>query len=234
MLPVTEKAFSQTVVAMAQALGWTVWRTWDSRHSPAGEPDLRMAHPVQKRQVWAELKTDKGKVTEPQQTALDVLRESGAEAYLWRPAMMDELRPLGMPSLDQADPPQAHENGVGPEADVPEPPNEDPGAATRSAVPKWLDAHKDEVLALVNQKGVTVAARQFGIKPGAIHDWRMRRGHPKFLKRSANSPGEPKAPKVPPPPGPGPERDINYWKGKYEGIVEGIKLTMGARSGASS
>ena len=41
----TEKGFSQAVVDYAHTQGWTVWRTYDSRHSPAGEPDLRMVRP---------------------------------------------------------------------------------------------------------------------------------------------------------------------------------------------
>jgi len=94
MTLVTEKAFQQTVRAMAVALGWTVFCTYDSRRSPEGEPDLRMVHPKQRRVIWAELKSNVGKTTPLQEQALETLREAGAEVFLWRPAMMDAIEKI--------------------------------------------------------------------------------------------------------------------------------------------
>jgi hypothetical protein len=87
---VTEKQFSQQVVGIAHLLGWTVFRTWSSRHSPAGEPDLRLIRPP--RVIFAELKREKGKATALQEEALDLLRQCpGVEVALWRPSDWDNI-----------------------------------------------------------------------------------------------------------------------------------------------
>ena len=87
---VNEKEFSQAVVEYAEASHWLVFRTWSSIHSPAGEPDLRMVRPP--RVIFAELKREKGKVSEKQQEALELLRQCpGVETYLWRPSCWDEI-----------------------------------------------------------------------------------------------------------------------------------------------
>ena len=65
----TEKDFQAAVRDYAQLRGWRVFCTWDSRHSPAGEPDLRMARPP--RVVFAELKTATGKVSDTQEHVLE-------------------------------------------------------------------------------------------------------------------------------------------------------------------
>ena len=82
---ISESDFAQSVVEYARATGWLVWRTWNSKHSPAGEPDLRLVHPGQKRVIWAELKSSKGKLTPMQEQAIETLQVAGAEAYLWYP-----------------------------------------------------------------------------------------------------------------------------------------------------
>ena len=89
-LPVSEKDFAQAVVEYAQAWGWTVWRTWNSKHSPAGEPDLRMVRPP--RVIFAELKSETGKLTTKQAEAVALLRECpGTWCYVWRPSDWDEI-----------------------------------------------------------------------------------------------------------------------------------------------
>lgn len=82
--PQPERSFADQVVQAAQLLGWRVYRTWNSQHSPAGFPDLVLVR--RPRVVFAELKRqDKGPTTD--QTAwLEDLRASGQEAYLWRPS----------------------------------------------------------------------------------------------------------------------------------------------------
>ena len=86
----SEKDFQQAVRDLAALLGWTVWCTWDSRRSPAGEPDLRMVRPP--RVVLVELKRDDGKVTPKQYEALELYRRCpGVETYLWRPSDWDEI-----------------------------------------------------------------------------------------------------------------------------------------------
>ena len=82
---VSEKGFQQAVRDLAVLLGWTVWCTWDSRHSPAGEPDLRMVRPP--RFIAAELKAERGRLTRLQRQARALLeRCPGVEYYLWRPS----------------------------------------------------------------------------------------------------------------------------------------------------
>lgn len=75
----------------AQLLGWLVYTTWSSMHSPAGYPDLTLVHPEQRRVIWAELKVQHGRVTPDQERWLTALRQAGQEAYLWRPADLDRI-----------------------------------------------------------------------------------------------------------------------------------------------
>ena len=91
-LGISEKEFAQAVVELAEALGWMVWRTWVSLHSPKGEPDLRMVNVDQRRVVWAEVKSDKGKLTAAQAEAILTLRSSGAEVYVWRPGDWEKIQ----------------------------------------------------------------------------------------------------------------------------------------------
>jgi hypothetical protein len=96
---VTEKELRETLVRAARNFGWRVYFTWSSMHSPAGFPDLCMVKGD--RLVFAELKTEKGKVTPEQQAWLDALEACrlGAqervtqghapEVYVWRPADLD-------------------------------------------------------------------------------------------------------------------------------------------------
>ena len=83
-----EKQFSQSVVDLAHTLGWKVYRTWSSIHSPAGYPDLFMVHEETKRAIAAELKVrDKrgrmGDLTAEQYEWLMLLQEAGINSYLW-------------------------------------------------------------------------------------------------------------------------------------------------------
>ncbi len=82
---ISERDFAQSVVEMAQALHWMVFRTWNSKHSPEGEPDLRMVRPP--RLIFAELKREGAIPTLKQAEALDLLGQCpGLEVYLWRPS----------------------------------------------------------------------------------------------------------------------------------------------------
>lgn len=63
------------------------YHTHDSRDSPAGFPDVMILMPRRKRVIVAELKTEKGKVTEAQQKWLDAYAAVNPEGtYLWRPS----------------------------------------------------------------------------------------------------------------------------------------------------
>jgi VRR-NUC domain-containing protein len=85
----TERELRQSIVRAAREFGWRVYFTWSSMHSPAGFPDLCMVRGD--RLLFAELKTDKGKVTPDQQAWVDELRASGrCEVHLWRPADIED------------------------------------------------------------------------------------------------------------------------------------------------
>jgi len=84
----SEKELSQLVADFAESLGWFVYRTWNSRNSPSGFPDIVAVETNtggrQARIICAELKTERGELTEAQARWLDGLHNTGVEAYLWR------------------------------------------------------------------------------------------------------------------------------------------------------
>lgn len=85
---ITERDFQQQVVTLARVCGWRVYYTTDSRRSPFGFPDLCMVRPP--RLIFAELKTERGKLTPQQIEWLDDLhRVPGIEVFQWRPSDFD-------------------------------------------------------------------------------------------------------------------------------------------------
>tara|TARA_Y100000593_G_scaffold10345_1_gene18709 strand:- start:1186 stop:1506 length:321 start_codon:yes stop_codon:yes gene_type:complete len=86
----TETTFLNWVVELAEAGRWLVYHTHDSRRSQPGFPDLTLAKGS--RTIFAELKTEKGKVRPAQQLWLNELRKNKhLEVYLWRPSDIDEI-----------------------------------------------------------------------------------------------------------------------------------------------
>ena len=71
--PMTEKQLSQTIVDAARDCGWLVYRTFNSRYSPAGYPDLHLIRNGE--QMFMELKSAKGKTTPKQDEWLAALKE---------------------------------------------------------------------------------------------------------------------------------------------------------------
>ena len=87
---ITEKQWMAQVVELAGIFGWDHYHPWLSIHSPRGWPDLALCRPP--RLVLAELKSEKGKVSEAQDRWMDLLREcAGVEVYLWRPSDIDDV-----------------------------------------------------------------------------------------------------------------------------------------------
>src|SRR4051794_25194224 len=81
---VTEKDFQGEVLRAAQLLKWRGYHTLDSRGSAAGFPDVVAVRGT--RLIMAELKREKGTVTDAQQAWLDDLaRVETLETFLWRP-----------------------------------------------------------------------------------------------------------------------------------------------------
>lgn len=79
----TEAAWQAEVVRTARALGFLVYHTYDSRRSDKGFPDLTMVR--RDRVLFAELKTQKGRIRPEQRVWLDRLAAGPGEVYLWRP-----------------------------------------------------------------------------------------------------------------------------------------------------
>lgn len=96
--PPSEAEWQAQVVQLANMGGWRhmhVRRTigkgnrWTTGTSVAGWPDLTLWKAD--RLIFAELKTDKGKVTADQRAILDSLEAAGADVYVWRPSDADHV-----------------------------------------------------------------------------------------------------------------------------------------------
>ena len=86
----TEDTFQTSVIQIAKDTGWMLFHDYDSRRSTAGFPDLVMTRDG--RTIFAELKSQKGRVKAAQQEWLDALdKTEGLEVFLWRPSDMDEV-----------------------------------------------------------------------------------------------------------------------------------------------
>ena len=85
-LVVTEKDFEQQVHDLARRLGWKYYHTYRSKFSEPGFPDCVMVRG--KRIIFAELKSENGKVSGAQQEWLEAL-SNVKPTYLWRPSDFD-------------------------------------------------------------------------------------------------------------------------------------------------
>jgi hypothetical protein len=88
----SEREFRAHVVQMAEDRGWTVYWTWNSKHSPAGFPDLVLLKG--KRMLCIELKTVSGQLDRAgrQQAWLEALgRVTLVESDVWRPTDEDKI-----------------------------------------------------------------------------------------------------------------------------------------------
>jgi len=97
---ISEKAFTAQIIALAR---WYKWRTAHFR--PGKTQRGRWVTPVQgdgagffdlvlvkrPRVIFAELKTERGKLSEQQKKWFDETAMGVAETYLWRPRDIDEI-----------------------------------------------------------------------------------------------------------------------------------------------
>ena len=93
---VTEKQLQANVIQCAKLYGWLVFHAYDSRRSEPGFPDLVLAHPCG-RLLFAELKTERGKLSAAQEAWLETLvmvtrvtwrygaPDGAVGVYVWRP-----------------------------------------------------------------------------------------------------------------------------------------------------
>lgn len=95
----TEQAFQAQVVAYARLMGWTVWHDVATNapracrqckaplnlpRNDAGFPDLVLVR--RPRVVWAELKSERGKLTDDQADWIRTLRACGQDVHVWKPS----------------------------------------------------------------------------------------------------------------------------------------------------
>lgn len=80
----TEKQLLELVTQLAQWLGLLAYHTRDSRGSQAGFPDLVLAG--KGGVIFAELKSDRGRLTGAQQEWRYTLLAAGCQWQQWRPA----------------------------------------------------------------------------------------------------------------------------------------------------
>lgn len=81
---ISEKAWQAQVLQIAHLHGWFSYHPYDSRRSNPGFPDLTLVRDT--RLVFAELKTQKGRIRPEQRDWHDRLARTGVETYLWRPS----------------------------------------------------------------------------------------------------------------------------------------------------
>ena len=88
-----EKDFQERVCHLARLYQWRIYSVPDSRRvSMSGYPDLTMWNIQQKRLIFAELKREKGRISESQKIVLEELKTLvHCEVYLWRPSDWDSI-----------------------------------------------------------------------------------------------------------------------------------------------
>ncbi len=88
---VSEDAFHNSLIELAERYGWKRYHTHNSRRSVAGFPDEVLVR--LQRVIFAELKTEIGKESKAQTEWRKALEAVGGnvEAYLWRPSMWSEI-----------------------------------------------------------------------------------------------------------------------------------------------
>lgn len=79
----TERQLQDAIIQLAQLRGWLVYHPYDSRRSTPGYPDLTLVRGH--RLIFAELKSETGRLSHDQRVWLERLDQTPAEVYLWKP-----------------------------------------------------------------------------------------------------------------------------------------------------
>ena len=86
----TEKQFEAQVKDLAKMFGWRYYHPFLSKWSERGWPDVVLLRDG--RLILAELKSEKGKLTEHQARWLWALRKvPGIRVYVWRPRHIEKI-----------------------------------------------------------------------------------------------------------------------------------------------
>jgi len=97
--PTSEAAFQSQVVELARLHGWLVQHTRPAKvgdrwltpiQGQPGFPDLVLAH-HRRGVLFAELKTEKGRLSPAQRLWRDTLIDAGASWHLWRPSDFKQI-----------------------------------------------------------------------------------------------------------------------------------------------
>ena len=98
-----EKDLQECVRLACRVRRLPIYHTWDSRRSEPGFPDCVIVLPAEV--IFAELKTQKGRVSTDQRRWLNDLHGARARCYLWRPShwLSDSIQKV----LDGGDDPTA-------------------------------------------------------------------------------------------------------------------------------
>lgn len=87
-----EEAFRQQVRKIARMYGWTLmYHTHSSVRSDPGFPDEVLLNKTQKRVLFIEFKSEKGRVRPAQKEWIEALQLCGQEAAIWRPSDMEQI-----------------------------------------------------------------------------------------------------------------------------------------------
>ena len=101
----SERLFQQQIIDLANMYGWAVHHVppmrYNSGRNPlannwgtgglAGMPDLTLISLRGMGIVYAELKTNTGKLSAHQVKVLSLLHRNGGEVYVWRPRDIDKI-----------------------------------------------------------------------------------------------------------------------------------------------
>ena len=101
---ISEKVWQAEVMDMAIRHGWIAYHCFDSRRSEPGFPDLVLAHPAHGI-IFAELKTNRGKLTDDQEFWLGFLAAAASvrkiATQVWRPGNMDSVVEILMHGIEE-------------------------------------------------------------------------------------------------------------------------------------
>jgi hypothetical protein len=91
---ITEKEWQGLIRQTARAYGWDCYHTQFSFRSDIGYPDLHLWHAVMtgyQTSIWAECKTESGKLRPKQAVTIDSMRSAGLTVYVWRPSDWEQV-----------------------------------------------------------------------------------------------------------------------------------------------
>ena len=98
-LHISERMWQDKVEMLALINGWLVDHKTPMRYASGhvrttglpGMPDLTLIHPAGHGFIMAELKTDKGRLSDKQKAVARALLANGVEYYVWRPSDLKDV-----------------------------------------------------------------------------------------------------------------------------------------------